>query len=73
MYIKVDVTPEAKQNSIKRLSAEKFEISVKDKTEHNMANKKVLELLAGHLRVPEGNLRIISGHLAPHKIIHIRD
>ncbi len=73
MYIRVDITPEAKANSLRRITSEKYEITVRNKAEHNFANKKMLELLADELKVPVTRLRIISGHHHPHKLIALRD
>ena len=55
------------------MTAEKYEIDVKDKAEHNLANKKMLELLAAELKVSVTRLRIINGHQHPHKLIALRD
>lgn len=73
MYIRIDVTPEAKANAIKRLTSEKFEISVKNKAEHNLANKQALELLAKQLKIPVARLRIINGHHTSRKLISVLD
>ena len=73
MYIRIDVTPEAKANTIKRLTSEKFELTVKDKAEHNLANKKALEILADQLKIPVARLRIINGHHTSRKLVSILD
>ncbi len=72
MYIKVKVTPESKRDILQRIHEESFKISVTDKANHNLANKKTLELLARHLAVPTKNLRIITGHRKPQKIIYVK-
>ena len=71
MYIKAKVTPEAKKESFEKMSDDTFQISVKEKAQANMANKRVLELLANHFKVPTGKLRIINGHHSPSKLISI--
>lgn len=73
MYLRVNITPGARTNSLRCVTSENYEISVKDKAEHNLANKKMLELLAAELKVPVARLRIISGHQHPHKLISLRD
>lgn len=50
-------------------SADHFEISVKEKAERNMANTRVLELIAGYFKVPVSKVRIINGHRHPSKLI----
>jgi uncharacterized protein YggU (UPF0235/DUF167 family) len=73
MYLKLHLTPAAKRDQVTRVSADKFAISVKEKAEGNMANKKALDILAEYLGVRAASIRIVSGHHAPHKIISIRD
>ena len=71
MYIKVKVTAEAKREKIVRKKEDTFEVVVKEKTERNMANKKVLELMAMHFKVPVGKVRIVNGHHRPHKLLSV--
>jgi uncharacterized protein YggU (UPF0235/DUF167 family) len=72
MYVKVHVTPGAKRESVKKINAENFKILVKEKPEHNLANKRAIRMLAAALGVLPNHLRIIHGHQTPHKIVHIR-
>lgn len=73
MYIRVRVTAGMKRESIQRLSDDSFSISVKEPAEQNMANKRVLEIIAGEFCVPVRSIRIVSGHHAPGKILSIPD
>jgi len=50
-------------------SEDHFEISVKEKAERNMANSRVLELVALHFKVPKNKVRIINGHRHPRKLL----
>jgi uncharacterized protein YggU (UPF0235/DUF167 family) len=50
-------------------SKDHFEISVKEKAERNMANARVLELVALHFKVPVNKVRIINGHKHPSKLL----
>ena len=68
-YIKVVVQAGAKKESFKQKSQDHFLISVKEKAENNMANKRILEILAFYLKVPQGKIRIINGHHHPHKLL----
>ena len=68
-YIHVKVTASAKKESFVQKSEDHFEISVKEKAERNMANTRVLELIASHFEVPIGKVRIINGHHHPSKLI----
>ncbi len=71
MHIKVRVKTGAKNESIRELAEGRFEISVREKPEANMANERVVELVAGRLGLPVKKLRIVKGHHHPSKILSI--
>ncbi len=71
MYIKVKVTAGSKKEEIKKKNKDTYLISVKEPAERNMANKRVCELMSSVLRVSVKNIRIISGHQSPSKILSI--
>jgi len=54
-------------------SADHFEISVREKAERNEANKRVLEIIALHFKIPTSKARIINGHRSPSKLIILED
>lgn len=72
MYIKVRVIAGAKKETlIKR--GETFFVSVKEPAEQNRANTRVREIIAMHVGIPSKQVRIISGHQSPGKILSIPD
>ena len=71
MYIKVKVTTEAKKEKIVKKTKDHFDISVKEPAERNLANKRVVELVRDYFKVYNGEVRIVSGHHSPSKIINI--
>jgi uncharacterized protein YggU (UPF0235/DUF167 family) len=71
MYIKVKVTAGAKKEEIKKKTKDSYIISVKEKAERNMANKRVCEILASVFKVSVKNVRIINGHQSPSKMLSI--
>jgi uncharacterized protein YggU (UPF0235/DUF167 family) len=71
MYVKVKAIPGSKKENFEKISDDTFKISVKEKAQANMANKRVLELLSDHFKVPTRKLRIINGHHSPSKLISI--
>lgn len=71
MYLKVRVIAGAKKEKFEQKSEEIFEISVKEKATQNMANKRIQELIARHFGIIKGNVKIISGHRSPSKIISV--
>ena len=69
MYIKVVVKAGAGKESFVEKSKDHFEISVKEKAKANMANERVLELVALHFKIPKKKVRIVNGHHHPHKLL----
>ncbi len=74
-YVHVKVTAGAGKESFKAKakSADHFLASVKEKAERNMANVKVLELVARHFKVPVASVRIVNGHRHPSKLLVIEE
>ena len=72
-YIHVKVTAGARKESFKQKSSDHFEVSVKEKAERNMANIRVLELVAGHFKVSTNKVRIVNGHRHPSKLLLVED
>ena len=70
-YIHTKVTAGAKKENFIQKSEDHFEISVKEKAERNMANSRVLELVAEHFKVSVNKVRIVNGHHHPSKLIII--
>ena len=71
MYVHVTVTAGAKKETVKKLKDAHLTISVREPALRNMANKRVLELVAGYFGLSKGKARIVSGHHSPSKIVRI--
>lgn len=71
MLIRVRVKTKAKKESVRKLSEGQFEVSVREKPELNMANKRMLELVAEHLGLPASKLRLIKGQHRPSKLLSV--
>jgi uncharacterized protein YggU (UPF0235/DUF167 family) len=71
MYIKVKVTASSKKESIIKKNNDTYVVSVKEPAERNLANKRVCELISSTMGVSIKNIRIISGHQSPSKILSI--
>lgn len=69
MYIKAKVVAGVKKEKFVKVSKDHFEIWVKEKAERNMANGRVLELLATHFGIAKNKIRIINGHHSPSKLL----
>lgn len=71
-YIKVKVKAGAKKEEFEKISDDHFEVSVVEKAERNMANKRVVSLIREHFGLgSEGIVKIVSGHRSPSKIINV--
>ena len=71
MYIKVKVTAGARKESVVKKSDDEYLVCVREVAERNMANGRVIEIVAGLFSVPKGKVRIISGHKSPSKILSV--
>jgi len=71
MYVKVKVQAGAKKEIITKKSKDTYIISVKEKAERNMANKRICEIMASLYNVQIKNIRIVNGHHSPTKMLSI--
>lgn len=69
MYVKVRVTTKAKKEKLEQKSKDHFVISVKEPAEANLANRRVLAMIKDFLGVK--NIKIVSGHHSPSKILSV--
>ncbi|OJI06854.1 MAG: hypothetical protein COX02_00705 [Candidatus Vogelbacteria bacterium CG22_combo_CG10-13_8_21_14_all_37_9] len=72
MYLKVRVIPDSKADLIEELKADLWRIYVREPAEHNLANQKVLSLVARQKGINPSSIRIVSGHHSRSKILSIR-
>jgi hypothetical protein len=70
MYIQVTVHTKTKKEEVLEVKPGYFEIWIREPAERGLANKKVLELIKKHLKF-EGQIKIVSGHHHPKKMISI--
>ena len=71
MYVKVRVTPGVKTESFSQRSKDHFVVAVKEKAERNMANKRIIELIARSFGLPAGRVKILNGHRSDSKILSV--
>lgn len=69
MYIKVIAHTNAKKEKIEEKKKNYFEIWVKEKAERNMANIRIIEVLADYFKISSSKIKIINGHKHPHKLL----
>lgn len=73
MYIKVRVAAGVKKESFVKKTEDSFLVSVKEPAEQNRANTRIIELVAEHFAISPKQIRIISGHHSPSKILSLPD
>ncbi len=73
MYIRVHVATEAKKELVERLATDRYDISVREPKERNLANARIRTLLARELGLREGAVRLVAGHRSPHKIFSVEE
>lgn len=61
----------AKKERVEELPKGRLKISVKEPAKQNLANRRVRELVATHLRLPVAKVRLLSGHTSPSKIFSV--
>lgn len=71
MYIRVTVTPDAKKEIFEDKGQGLYEVKVKEPAERNLANKRVVELVARHFSVLPGKVRIVTGHHSHVKMLNV--
>lgn len=71
MKIKVKVKPNSRENSIKQIEKDYYEIRVSVPPEKGKANEKVIELISRHLKIPKSHIELISGAASKEKIFTI--
>ena len=71
MLIKVRVKTGAKNENVRKIADDHFEISVREKPKNNLANRRVIALISEQLGVPAAKVRLIKGHHHPSKILSV--
>jgi uncharacterized protein YggU (UPF0235/DUF167 family) len=71
MFLKVKVFPGSKIEEIFKKADDEFVIKVREKAEEGRANKKVKEILARYLHIPEEKLILIRGAKQRNKIFKL--
>lgn len=73
MLIHVKVEVDSKKEEVFEKNESSFIVKVKVQAKENAANRRMLTLLAQHLKIKEGRLQIITGHHMPSKILEMRE
>ncbi|HEY4489375.1 MAG TPA: DUF167 family protein [Candidatus Paceibacterota bacterium] len=71
MYIRVRVITGARTESFSKVSDDHYDLRVREKAERNMANRRVMQMIAEHFAIPVNKIRIVNGHHSPGKILSV--
>lgn len=71
MYVKVRVYAGMKHDSLTKQKEDHFEIITKAPAQGNAANKRVREMIAAEYGVLVPQVRLVSGHHHPSKILEV--
>ena len=69
--IRIKVKARAKEESVTRLPAGAYQVSVSAPPEKGKANQAVIALLAEYFSVPTSKVKILSGHAAKIKLVQV--
>lgn len=73
MYIRVKVIAGAKHESLEKLKEGEYKVSVREPAERNLANERIIEIVAHECGVSIKKVRILHGHHSPSKLLSILD
>ena len=71
MQIKVRVTPSAREVRVTKISEDSYEVKVDERADGGRANKRLLEILSKHFKVPKSKVIIVRGIKSRDKIVEI--
>ncbi|XKT74923.1 MAG: DUF167 domain-containing protein [Patescibacteria group bacterium UBA2103] len=71
MYVKVRAKPDAKKELIIEMDRYELAIHVKEPARQNMANRRIIEILAERYAVPARSIQMLSGFRSPNKVFSI--
>ena len=72
MLIKVKANVSSKEDKVIKKSEDSFCVFVKADAQRNMANKRIIELLAEYFNLPQYRIKMIKGFKESNKIFNIR-
>lgn len=72
MKISVTIKPSSRAPGVEKLSDSEYLVRVISPARRGKANKELIDLLANFLRIPKGNMEIVSGFKSRKKILDIK-
>lgn len=69
----VKAKPRSKEDTLEKVSENVYVAKVREAPEKGRANKAIIKLLSEYFKIPQQNIKIISGETSKTKIIEIRN
>jgi uncharacterized protein len=73
VFIRVRVTPNAKEASVVKVGEAEFEVKVDEAATGGRANKRLLEIVSEHFKIPKSRISIVRGARSRDKVLLISD
>lgn len=71
IHVKAEVFADAGEEKLEDLGDGKYRVWVRELPRDNMANRKVVELIAEHYKIGKGDVKIVKGHKSPKKLLEV--
>jgi len=71
MLIKVKAKPKAKEEYVKRLGEDFYEVAVKEALEKGRANARIVELLSMYFGVKKDRIKLVAGETSKSKLFQV--
>lgn len=71
MYIRVHVVPGAKKERVTKVSDTEFHIAVREPASQNLANRRIVAIIAESFSVSPTQVRILTGHRSSSKMVSV--
>lgn len=71
MYVRIHATPGAKKERVTRVDDTEFHIAVREPASQNLANKRIIAIIAESFSVSPAQVRILTGHRSSSKMVSI--
>ncbi len=71
MNIKVRVTANSKTPSVVMIDESNYRVRVNAPAIEGIANRRLIEILAGHFQIPKSKIRILKGAMGRDKVLEI--
>lgn len=71
MLIRVHVTPNSKEARVTKVGEASFDVKVDEKAMGGRANRRLVEILSEHFKVPRSRISIVRGAKSRDKMVEV--